>query len=100
MGDPKDISGNPPTGIGTDWKVSSRPANWSEIGRRWGVTRQRVVAIHDRMMLRLGDLLLEDPYIRDWLDENDFDIEKLDRAKLRRGTPRTGKTSSGRSGDL
>jgi hypothetical protein len=58
-----------------------------------------VVAVHDRMVLKLQDLLLDDPYIREWLDENDFDISKLDREKLRRSNARLGRSSNERFRD-
>ena len=88
MGDHMDNENPPPKGIGTGSEECFKPASWSEIGKKWNVTRQRVVAVHDQMVVKLQDLLLDDPYIREWLDENDFDIAKLDRAKLRRSNAR------------
>ena len=99
MGDREDISKSPQKNTGSEFDKSSRPASWSEIGRKWNVTRQRVVAVHDRMVVKLQDLLLDDPFIREWLDENDFDIDKLDREKLRRSNARIGRSSHERFRD-
>tara|TARA_Y100000593_G_scaffold11820_1_gene21468 strand:- start:81 stop:380 length:300 start_codon:yes stop_codon:yes gene_type:complete len=87
----------PPKDIGTGSEECFKPATWSDIGKKWGVTRQRVLAVHDQMVVKLQDIFLDDPYIRDWLEENDFDIAKLDREKLRRSNARLGRNARKRS---
>ena len=59
------------------WKQS----NWSEIGRKLGVSRQRVQMIHEVMLIRLKRMLLEDPQIKEWLDKNDYEIDSDERSK-------------------
>ena len=61
---------------------SDRVNLWSDIADRVSeiegkkVSRQAVIATHQRMLKRLRILFSKDPYIRDWMIEHGIDPEQ------------------------
>ena len=55
------------------WKKKS----FTEIGKRLGVSHQRVQHIHARMLIKLRSKLSEDPLVRDWLIDRGVDPEEM-----------------------
>lgn len=73
--------------------------SFTEIGKILGVTHQRAQQLHNQMILKLQNHMLEDPIIRDWLIDNDYDFERLYREKIRRGHANVGRHPITRPGD-
>ena len=61
---------------------SDRVSLWSEIAERVSeiegkkVSRQAVIASHQRMIKRLRTAFNKDPYIRDWMAEHGIDFSE------------------------
>jgi len=74
-----------------------RPLNWSELGKALGVSRQRAVYVHDELMIKLRDAILDDPLLREWAEENGYDLSEYRRSDTTRDDGRVGKDASRRS---
>ena len=93
MEDQKDISKKQPTGTGYESPPLFKPLGHRELGAHLGVTRQRAWQLDRQLVTRLQDLLIEDPYVREWLSENEVDLHNLDDQKARRDALRNRRAS-------
>ena len=98
MGDPKDYE-QAPTDTGEKLVKSWKPFSWSEISRRLGVSQGRAKTIHDLMLIKLQNALLEDDELREWIDKNDYEIPEHQRKKFRKRNDQTSGCSTTRPRD-
>ena len=45
---------------------------FKEIAKKLGVSRQCINHAHNRLMTKIANALAEDPYVRDWLIDNNY----------------------------
>ena len=54
-----------------------KPMSFTEIGRRLGISHQRVNSLHLRTLRKLKETLCEDQAVKDWLIDQGKDPESM-----------------------
>jgi hypothetical protein len=54
-----------------------KPMTFTEIGRRLGISHQRVNALHAKLLKELKETLIEEPEVRDWLIDQGENPESM-----------------------